>query len=183
MLGIEVCMNASRIVLKLVLDAVGQPLKLGTFDDRFMIQKKTYLTQLTGLDLSYRFGWYLRGPYSRELTRDAFRLKEQLDLGEEDYKGERLSPRAAKLAARAATIWGKTPPGIPDSDWLELLASLHFLKHIAYWPGGTPNDFDGILKGLVENKPRFKGRRADAQKAWDQLNRVGLLQHKLMPVA
>ena len=176
-------MNTSQVVLKLLLDAIGQPLKLDTFDDRFMIQKKTYLTQLTGIDLAYRFGWYLRGPYSRELTRDAFRLKEQLELGEEDYKGEQLSPAAAKRVARASQIWDKRPSGIAESDWLELLASLHYLKHIAYWPGGTPKDFDGIFKGLVDSKPRFKGRKADAQKAWDQLNRVGLVHHRVMPAA
>lgn len=174
-------MNTSQIVLKLVLDAVGQPVELDTFDDRFMIQKKTYLTQLAGIDLAYRFGWYLRGPYSRELTRDAFRLKEQLDLGEDDYKSEQLSPVATKRAAGASAIWGNRPSGITESDWLELLASLHYLKHIAYWPGGAPREFDGVFKGLVGSKPRFKGRKADAHSAWDQLDRVGLLRHKVMP--
>lgn len=176
-------MNASQIVLKLVLDAIEQPLNLSTFDDRFMIQKKTYLAQLTGADLAYRFGWYLRGPYSRELTRDAFRLKEQLDDGEEDYKQEQLSPRIAKLVKKAPSIWGHRPSGVTESDWLELLASLHYLKHIAYWPRGTPDGFVGVFKGLIDSKPRFKERKPDAKEAWGQLEQVGLISNKVMPMA
>jgi hypothetical protein len=166
-----------------VLDHVGQPARVDAFEDRFMIQKKVYLARLTELDLGYRFGWYLRGPYCRELTYDVYRLTEQLELGDEDYKGEELSPRAARLAGRAREIWAGRPEGISEADWLELLASLHYLKHIAYWPRGTPQDFDGIFKGLVDSKPRFKGRKADARKAWGHLEKVGLLKQKVLPAA
>jgi len=174
-------MNASQIVLKLVLDKLGQPLEIDTFEKRFMIQKKIYLAQLTGLDLGYRFGWYLRGPYCRELTYDVYRTVELMELRDEDYQKKELSSRAVRLASKAREIWDNRPNEISESDWLELLASLHFLKHIAYWPGGTPQDFDGIFKGLVVSKPRFKGRKAHARKAWEHLDRIGLLKRKVLP--
>ncbi|MEK6797765.1 MAG: hypothetical protein AABZ12_02235 [Planctomycetota bacterium] len=175
-------MNPSQIVLKLVLDAVRQPLELDSFERRLMIQKKVYLTQLTGLDLAYRFGWYLHGPYCRELTNDAFRAKEQIDGGEDDYKRETLAPFARKLTGKAETIWANRPDGIDEDDWLELLASLHYLKHIAYMGRNARRDFDEIWQALIDSKPRFKGRKHDAQQAWQQLGRVGLLVNKVLPV-
>jgi len=176
-------MNPSQIVLKLVLDAVEQPLDLDSFEQRLMIQKKVYLTQLTGLDLTYRFGWYLHGPYSRELTSDAFRSKEQIDDGEDDYKRETLAPFAKKLTKKAKTIWANRPDGIDEDDWLELLASLHFLKHIAYMGKNARLDFDDVWKALIDSKPRFKGRKADGRKVWAQLDKVGLLKQKVLPAA
>lgn len=173
-------MNPSQIVIKLVLDAVDQPLALDTFKQRLMIQKKVYLTQLTGLDLAYRSGWYLYGPYCRELTSDVFRAKEQIDDGEEDYKHETLAPFARKLTKRAKTIWADRPDNIDEDDWLELLASLHFLKHIAYMGRNARREFGDVWKALIDSKPRFKRRKADAQKAWEQLDRVGLLDNKCL---
>ena len=176
-------MNPSQIVLKLVLDAVDQALELENFEQRLTIQKKVYLTQLTGLDLAYRFGWYLHGPYSRELTSDAFRAKERIDDGEDDYKRETLAPFAKKLTKRAKTIWANKPDGIDEDDWLELLASLHFLKHIAYMGKNAKRNFDEVWKALIDSKPRFKRRKDDGRKAWEQLRRVGLLENKLLPAA
>jgi hypothetical protein len=175
--------NPSQIVLKLVLDAVDQMLELDSFDQRLMVQKKVYLTQLTGLDLAYRFGWYLHGPYSRELTRDAFRLKEEMELGERDFENETLSAYARKRVEQAPKIWANKPDGIGDDDWLELLASLHYLRHIAYMGKNARRDFDDVWKALIESKPRFKGRKDDGRRVWEQLHRLGLLRNKVLPAA
>lgn len=176
-------MSPSQIVTKLVLDALGQPMELGAFDRRLEIQKKVYLAQLAGVDLGYRFGWYLRGPYCRELTSDVFQIREQLEGGDNDWKREDLRPSVRKNLEGAKRIWANRPSDVKETDWLELLASLHYLKHIAFWPGGTPASFDRIYAALVDSKPRFKGRKAHARLAWDQLRSVGLLDKKLLRVA
>lgn len=176
-------MSPSDIVLKLVHDAlVGGEVRVDTFRDRLVVQKKFYLGQLTGLDLGYRFAWYLHGPYCRQLTADIFRLKEQLDSGDHAYEGAQLGVEARRRLDRAREIWEGRPADIDEDDWLELLASLHYLKHIAYWPaGGGPRDFDGVFRALAESKPRFANRRADAQHAWRRLDEVGLVESKLLP--
>ena len=46
-----------------------------TFRDRLVLQKTVYLLQAFGIYLGYRFTWYLHGPYSTQLTRDAFSLE------------------------------------------------------------------------------------------------------------
>ncbi len=44
------------------------------FDSRLVLQKTVYLMQQFGLNIGYSFSWYLRGPYSPNLTRDAYEL-------------------------------------------------------------------------------------------------------------
>jgi hypothetical protein len=176
-------MTPSQIELKLVLDAIGQELNLGTFQDRLRIQKKLYLAQLTGLDLGYRFSWYLYGPYCRQLTNDAFRLAEQVHEGVRDHETRHLSPIACTLSSSATTIWEDAPSGLSEDDWLELLASLHYLRHISFWPQARTRDFDDLFAALVESKPRFNGRKSDAAVAWERLEQVGLIQRKVLPIA
>ena len=47
--------------------------------------------QVAGTDLGYRFGWYIRGPYSTTLTQDAFTLKDEIAVGETDHLAYRIS--------------------------------------------------------------------------------------------
>ncbi len=58
-------MGPSQVVLKLVLDEIGVQAQVRAFTQRLFIQKGIYLTQLTGLDLGYRFLWFIHGPYCR----------------------------------------------------------------------------------------------------------------------
>ena len=65
-------MNRRQIALKLVLDGLGLAPTMDSFDQRLALQKTIYLVQQIGVPLGYHFSWYLRGPYSSELTSDAF---------------------------------------------------------------------------------------------------------------
>ena len=59
-------MDAKLITLRLFLDALGQSVDIETVDDRKRVQKAVYLGQLSGVDLGYRFSWYVMGPYSTQ---------------------------------------------------------------------------------------------------------------------
>jgi uncharacterized protein YwgA len=65
-------MNRRQIALKLVLDGLGMAPTMDSFDQRLTLQKTIYLIQQLGVPLGYHFSWYLRGPYSSELTSDAY---------------------------------------------------------------------------------------------------------------
>jgi len=65
-------MNRRQIALKIVLDALGIPVSMSSFDERLALQKAIYLAQQMGVNLGYQFSWYLRGPYSKDLTSDAY---------------------------------------------------------------------------------------------------------------
>lgn len=175
-------MNAARIELKLVLDETGNPeINLDTFSQRFNMQKRVYLTQLMGYDLGYRYGWYIKGPYCRELTADAFTLRDEIRSGEEDYEAYELDASSKESIRKARQLW-ETPEGLRVSmdEWLELLASLHYLKHIAYWPPGSTKDFEAVFKVLIKSKPRFANARTTAQQAWNRLDGFGLIDAKTL---
>ncbi len=117
-------MDKGRILLKLVLDQIELGgLELEYFAGRLTLQKKVYLLQLTGLDLRYRYNWYLRGPYCPSLTENAFLLKDEIESGENDYDEYVLSKPAKDDIEKASTIWGLEGEGNRESGlWLELLA-------------------------------------------------------------
>lgn len=175
-------MNAARIELKLVLDQadIGD-INLETFSQRFNIQKRIYLIQLMGFDLGYRFGWYIRGPYSRPLTAEAFTLRDELVAEEKDHADFKLAPQSVEWIERAKRLWD-VPSGLSVSNdqWLELLASIHYLKHIAYWPKGEIKDFKEVFASLIDTKPQFKSREDDAQRSWKRLQEFGLIDAKTL---
>jgi len=174
-------MNAARRELALVLDHLGVSVDLGTFSKRFNIQKKIYLAQITGIDLGYRFSWYLRGPYSTNLTEDAFALKDEIAEGVADHEDYQLLDEVTEVLDRAKELWEKPrEPAISDDDWLELLASLHYLRHIAYRPPGAKRDFDEVFTLLVKSKPQLTNKKLPARRAWKRLDEFGLVQAKTL---
>jgi hypothetical protein len=174
-------MNSARIELKLVLDTADVPVELDTFSRRFNLQKRVYLIQVAGCDLGYRYGWYLRGPYSKNLTADAFTLQAELAAGEQDHARYLLSEQKVERIQRAQALWERpSEAGVGSDEWLELLASLHFLRHIAYWPKGVSRDFEPVFAKLVEAKRQFTNAKAAARRAWQRLDEFGLIESKTL---
>lgn len=170
-------MDATRIELKLTLDEVGMsPPTLTTFSERLNLQKRIYLVQILGYDLGYRFSWYLHGPYCTSLTQEAFGLRDDLQSGDKDADDFVLSEDAKKQIDQARKLW-TLPAGMDSShdDWLELLASLHYLKEVAYWPPEQTKNFEAVFKRLIDSKPRFSGRQAEVEAAWERLGQFDLL--------
>jgi hypothetical protein len=92
------------------------------------VQKAVYLGQAAGVDLGYRYNWYMMGPYSPALTRDYFALSEALAVADDESGGYELQEG---VRARLATIKPllSPPADVPLSapEWLEVLASVHYL--------------------------------------------------------
>ncbi|MBX5446519.1 hypothetical protein [Sphaerobacter sp.] len=124
-------MDPRLIALELFLTELDIPVKINSLGDRKRVQKAVYLGQLTGVDLGYRFGWYLMGPYSPALTRDYYALAESLESDESELAGKRLHPSVSQRLRRIRQLLD-VPSEIPllQEDWLELLASYHFLRHV-----------------------------------------------------
>jgi len=174
-------MDATLIELKLVMDQLGMPTDLSTFNQRFNVQKQIYLAQIAGVDLGYRYGWYLRGPYSQSLTRDAFALQDEISAGNAEHEDYCLADGVVEKLQKAKTLCNKPADFRGSADeWLELLASLHYLRHIVYRPKGTERGFDDAFKLLMESKPQFTNKRTQAKYAWDRLADVGLIESKTL---
>lgn len=178
-------LNPTKTELASVLTRLGISFDLSTFSKRLVLQKKIYLTQLCGHDLGYRFGWYLRGPYSKSLTAEAFELVEEVQSGAAEFDEPHFDEAKASVFDTANRVWEK-PVGIDvaNDDWLELLASMHYLRHIAYRPSQATRDFESTFTALCDSKPQFADKQLQAKAAWDRLNEFGLIETRnLVPQA
>lgn len=174
-------MNKDHILLKLVLDRIGfENIKIDNFNQRKILQKKVYLLQLTGIDLSYRFNWYLYGPYCPALASDTFTLRDEIEYDYEFKDYELNSQTKSKLDLLDTIVNMQNIPETSEPEWLELLASLHYLKHIAYWPGKNNPGFEEVFEKLAESKPHFAGKKNLAIVAWKRLDNVRLVKEKTL---
>lgn len=167
-------MTRRKILLSILLDEFGG-LKLDGFDDRLTLQKRIYLLQLFGVDLRYQYNWYVRGPYCPSLTEEAFELDRRKDETEKLSSAYELTQEAKKRLQE----YRKFEKEMPSTDlprFLELAASIHYLKHIGFLPGGVTKD--NIKKKLLE---RGKGYFSDEQvnSAWGLLDKYELILNKM----
>jgi uncharacterized protein YwgA len=138
-------MDRQQIGLKLTLDALGLPARLGSFSDRLILQKTIYLAQAAGVQLGYHYNWYLRGPYSPALTHDAFPVVAEVAQGENDSEGWKLDEASLLRLQRLQPLLQEA-----DTDKLaarlELLASLHFLLQSTAGQNKTTTELRSTLQ-------------------------------------
>lgn len=108
-----------------VLKRIGtfDPKKFGySFSQRLVLQKLVYLMKAGfGIDLGHRYNWYLHGPYSPDLARDAYALVETYDsIPPQRFRDDDLEKR---FKGFLGFIRGRED----DESWLELTASLLYL--------------------------------------------------------
>jgi hypothetical protein len=125
-------MDRKLSILKLYLDELGIEFNIASVDSRKTIQKAVYIGQLSGADLGYRYGWYKMGPYCARLAEDYYRLSTELSAAEPALTGtERLAPAVRERLTAVVRLM--SPPSEDETskeDWLETIASLHFLTRV-----------------------------------------------------
>jgi uncharacterized protein YwgA len=138
-----------------------QPISMSDFNDRLIFQKKTYLLQETGLKLGNSYGWYLRGPYSRDAANDGF----QLQIIQNHVEGiEPLSLPEKKSVEKLQAITLESQKmfrGKNESYLFEMLASLHFVVKHGY---PRPKNERDALKRFSKLKPQFAENAKEALK-------------------
>ena len=110
---------------------MNEQIDLCSLDTRVILQKKVYFLQEFGCKLGYSFGWYLKGPYSTDLTRDAYQVKGlESVLGSSDFgiNLDDVQEPATKLQSFLTNIRQLVTEEKAEDHWLELAGSLHFLK-------------------------------------------------------
>jgi uncharacterized protein YwgA len=124
-------MDGRLVVLHRYVEALGENAKIDNFEDRKRFQKSVYLGQIAGVDLGYRYGWYVKGPYSTDLTRDYYAMSEALAGGETVSADIRLKDEIQKKLQAVRPLFD-VPKGVQlnKADWLELLASWHYLRKV-----------------------------------------------------
>lgn len=124
-------MDGRLVVLLRAIEALGEDHDITSFENRKLFQKAVYLGQVAGVDLGYRYGWYVKGPYSTELTRDYYAAAEALAGGDAIPADKKLKADIRQKLAAVQPLF-VVPRGValPKADWLELLASWHYLRKV-----------------------------------------------------
>lgn len=162
----------TKLLLFMILQQLGG-LRLLDFDDRLVLQKRIYLLQEAfGFPVDYGYSWYVRGPYSAQLTEEAFRTSERSDIQEES-KSVKLTDEALRIIERYQEF-EKQFQGMPLPLSLELAASIHYLMHTGFLPGSK--DKDNIASSLRQRGKDFTNQQFQA--AWEALDKFGLLSKK-----
>lgn len=162
-----------HVAVYLLMQAFGG-LRMNDFTGRLRLQKLVYLFQVLGVDLQFRFGWYLRGPYSRGLAGVGFELVRDENVRElvEEYG---LSPESSNRVELLKELVNEQRAGLDEADWLELLSSIHYIKHISLPP--LLLERRNALRHLREyGKTRYTEEHVAA--AWQALEEKGLIEHK-----
>ena len=140
-----------------ILKRVGN-FSMETFNDRLIFQKTVYLIQAFDIYLGYNnFSWYVRGPYSSELTKIGFKLKDVYD--ELPQSGRFVEDAVEERFGEFLEFISSTKE---DAEYLELLASIHWLKK-----KNPDKDEDTIIQFLIKRKPELKVERSEH--AWNDL--------------
>jgi len=139
-------MRNKLIALKLILDELNIPFQINSVEDRKRIQKSIYLSQLRNIDLGYRYGWYLMGPYCRSLAKDYYELDDSLTEEIDGFSSYCLKTSVCNELNDIKNLF-HPPEGIniKMDDWLELLASVHYLYKVR-------NDDDEVASKTLEQE-------------------------------
>lgn len=150
--------------------------KIKGLEERVFVQKAIYLLQVLDIDLRFRFSWYLRGPYSTDLTQSVFEIKGDEKLQE---RAETYSIRKEVVPAvdRLHGFLKAKPQPLTEPQWLELLSSIHYLKHISK-AVISQDSVGGVLRDV--GKGKFSDEQANA--AWKVLDDAGLIDRKVIPL-
>ena len=136
---------------------------MSSFSGRLLFQKTVQLLQSFGIDLGYRYNWYLRGPYSPDLAKDGFELKDVVPrLRDIPIEFENKTDKARYDRFTAFMSDKKDDP-----DALEIASSICFLHK------------EGLDKGTVLRLAA--GKRSyftmeECEKLWGELEEHGVVE-------
>ena len=149
-----------------------EPFDMNSFNNRLIYQKLIFLLNEVSVDLNYNYNWYIRGPYSPELSKELYYLddllqqnKSFLDLINEKFVHNKTIDTAIGNINNLESSFQETF----DHDWnakdLEILASLLFIDKYTYSEcrnskKNTLKEFENRNSELADN---------DIEKYWDLL--------------
>ncbi|MCK4631935.1 MAG: hypothetical protein KAT79_01625 [candidate division Zixibacteria bacterium] len=163
--------NVCRI--KVIFEHLDKEFSVKEFSDRLLLQKLIYFSQFAGIDLGYRYSWYRFGPYSTDLTEAGYRYSDSKSSYDRESSKFKLSAVGRDNLKKVRSLIEDNPTDLETADWLELAASIHYLKHIAHLPGGVSQD--NIVEQLLSRGKEYFTKE-DIDSSWGILERKGLIE-------
>lgn len=160
-------MEQRLVALAIFLQEFGIDISVDSLEQRKTIQKAVYLGQLSGISFGYSYGWYLMGPYSPSLTQDYFQLAHEAADGQKDWEGKTFTSSVMEHFKEIHPLMVSPQGWIYErADWLELVASLHFLI------AKSKKTYDDAVATLSKEKEKLAPFASQAKTALEQ---IGLL--------
>ena len=131
--------------------------RMDTFPERMFNQKVVFILSRIGIpDLDYPFNWYVRGPYSPELTFDLYESQGILDMLEHQQIVPSFNAGDAPALNTFPNLLRELKETDPDKDIevkLEMIASIIYLaEQVAPWKDKQT----AIREALPRLKEHFK---------------------------
>lgn len=140
---------------------------LEIFDDRMELQKLVYLMQAMGCRLDYNYSMYLHGPYSTDLTKEAFGLKQ---LPDDVIEWVKVNKHVQDEDRARIQRFKQMIKGMDRPVDLEILATLHYLQTVAYIPN---KDRSAVERELIRKKPHVS--EISLGPYWERLKSYNLI--------
>ena len=135
---------------------------LHKFQGRLAFQKVTYLLQSFGFYFGFQFNWYLYGPYSPELAKVGFEIRNGAESPADiPFTNSEAGKRFDKFLDFINAAKN-------DPEQLELLASIHFLTKLS-----PKLSKEQIIERIKAKQPYFSKDRAE--QGWMHLQSYGLV--------
>ena len=151
----------------------------GKMPGRIAFQKTVYLLQAMGIDFNIKYRWYFYGPFAIELAQILDQLHyegvihdEISHIAIEEGFLDTAYVNQVQLTPRDKAIIDKIRPffrKMHASRWLELLASVHFIRTNIV----ESVSHQAVFEALNQEKPN-KFTEDEFSEAWFVLNKLGL---------
>jgi len=149
------------LILSRILKSIGiEQVDMDNFDNRLMYQKLIYLTQNYGLSLGYGYSWYVKGPYSPELTKTLFTITPEFLSESDNFRFQNDDVVIGKIHEIRTILNDK----IQDPFFLEVLASIVYIKKFLQSEIEMADLRVELLnrKPKLQNNPHFESIFSDA---------------------
>lgn len=163
-------MNTQYLSVHLIHEfVVDRPPSVQSLDDRIIAQKVVYLANQFGIHCGdYQFTWYKKGPYSPSLTKVLYSETEQLNHF--DYSQFKIRDDIQRTLTPLKDAIKYNSLNMSEADWVELLASVHFLYDEYSYLG-----VQTVMDRLVLEKPKYT--KEQGYQALDILAKIGIIHY------
>ncbi len=154
-------------------------------EERIFFQKAIYLIQVLGVDLRFRYSWYAHGPYCSDLAQCGFDIQDDIEEYEREFKDKSIrNDVKIKVDILKGLLSNYPTSFISKSSWLELLSSIHYIKHIIYMKSDEETTRENIFEKLKElgkiDQRSYSEEQVDI--GWNKLKEIGLIDIQQIPL-
>lgn len=143
---------ANRYLMPLYKQLYDITFNYSNFDHRMEMQKAVYLLQDMGVPVGdYGFRWYLHGPYSQTLQDDMY-----FESGRTFTTFSLVDEHAERINLLRELIHSEQRGEYSLPEWVECLASLHYLKKNVMGFNATS---DAVVAELERRKSHLSNHR------------------------